>query len=117
MLPQTAGLEQRLIELEAQISRLTVTLLHTSEAGDREPLEQRLAELTDQCAGILKQCAATSERYAQAVGELETRLTGWNEIESRVDPMIEDWFYSQGQREPIGREIQQAVGNLLARHE
>ena len=31
--------------------------------------------------------------------------------------MIEDWFYSQGQREPIGREVQQAVGNLLTRHE
>ena len=44
-------------------------------------------------------------------------IATWNEIESRVDPMIEDWFYSQGQREPIGREVQQAVGNLLTRHE
>ena len=85
MLPQTAGLEQRLSDLEAQISRLTATLLRARETGeDQEPIEQRLAELTDQCTGILKQCAATSERYAQAVGELETRLTGWNEIESRL---------------------------------
>lgn len=102
MLPQTAGLEQRLIELEAQISRLTVTLLHTREAGDREPIEQRLAELTDQCTGILKQCAATSERYAQAVGELETRLTGWNEIEGRLQRDAASRF--QRLEGTIGRE-------------
>jgi multiple sugar transport system substrate-binding protein len=40
-------------------------------------------------------------------------IAAWNEIESRVDPMIEDWFYSQGRREPLSREIQQAVGSLL----
>jgi len=44
-------------------------------------------------------------------------LATWNEIESRVDPMIEDWFYRQGQQEPLGREVQQAVGALLSRHE
>jgi multiple sugar transport system substrate-binding protein len=44
-------------------------------------------------------------------------IATWNEIESRVDPMIEDWFYRQGQPEPLGREVQQAVGALLSRHE
>jgi multiple sugar transport system substrate-binding protein len=44
-------------------------------------------------------------------------IATWNEIESRVDPMIEDWFYRQGQQEPLGREVQQAVGALLSRHE
>jgi hypothetical protein len=94
-------LEQRLIELEAQISRLTVTL-RSRETEDREPLEQRLAELTDQCNGILKQCAATSERYAQAVGELETRLTGWNDVESRLQRDAA-WRFQTLER-TIGRE-------------
>ena len=58
MLPQTGGLEQRLIDLEAQISRLTVTLLHSRETERiANRLERRLAELTDQCTGILKQCS------------------------------------------------------------
>jgi hypothetical protein len=103
VLPQTAGLEQRLIDLEAQISRLTVTLLRSRETEeDREPIERRLAELTDQCTGILKQCSATSERYAQAVGELETRLTGWNDIESRLQRDA-TWRF-QGLERTIGRE-------------
>jgi len=40
-------------------------------------------------------------------------IAAWNEIESRVDPMIEDWFYREGRAEPLGREVQQAVGSLL----
>ena len=40
-------------------------------------------------------------------------IATWNEIESRVDPMIEDWFYREGRAEPLGREVQQAVGSLL----
>jgi len=102
VLPQTAGLEQRLIELEAQISRLTVTLLHARENEDREPLERQLAELTDQCSSVLKQCAATSARYAQAVGELETRLTGWNDVESRLQRDAARRF--QTLEHTIGRE-------------
>ncbi|HEX3645686.1 MAG TPA: anti-sigma factor [Vicinamibacterales bacterium] len=103
MLPQTAGLEQRLVDLEAQISRLTATLLHSHDADDdREPMERRLAELTDQVAVILKQWTATGERYAQAVGELETRLTGWNEIETRLQRDAAGRF--QGLERTIGRE-------------
>jgi Anti-sigma-K factor rskA len=103
VLPQTAGLEQRLVDLEAQISRLTATLLHTRENdAEREPMERRLAELTDQVAGILKQWTATSERYAHAVGELETRLTGWNDIETRLQRDAAGRF--QGLERTIGRE-------------
>ena len=103
MLPQTAGLEQRLVDLEAQISRLTATLLHSRETDDdREPMERRLAELTDQVTVILKQWTATGERYAQAVGELETRLTGWNEIETRLQRDAAGRF--QGLERTIRRE-------------
>jgi len=83
--PQTAGFEQRLADLEAQIERLTLTLVRWRETEEhRQPGERRLAQLTEQCADILKQWSATSERHAHAVGELETRLTGWNDIESRL---------------------------------
>jgi Anti-sigma-K factor rskA, C-terminal len=102
VLPQTGGLEQRLTDLEAQISRLTVTLQHSREPADREPLEQRLAELTEQYTGVLKQCSTTSERYAQAVAELETRLTGWNDIESRLQRDAA-WHFQALER-TIGRE-------------
>jgi len=83
--PQAAGFEQRLADLEAQIDRLTLTLSRWRETEEhRQPSERRLAQLTDQCADLLKQWTATSERHADAVGELETRLTGWNDIESRL---------------------------------
>jgi len=83
--PQAAGFEQRLADLEAQIDRLTLTLSRWRETEEhRQPSERRLAQLTDQCADLLKQWTATSERHADAVGELETRLTGWNDIENRL---------------------------------
>jgi hypothetical protein len=83
--PQAAGLDQRLGELESQIERLTHALVRWREAEEhRQPADRRLALLTEQCAEILKQWTVTSERHAQAVGELESRLTGWSEIEERL---------------------------------
>jgi hypothetical protein len=103
VLSQSAGLEQRLADLEAQIDRLNVTLLRWRETEDqREPVEHQLAQLTDQCSGILKQWTATSERHAQAVGELETRLTGWNDIETRLQRDA-TWRF-QGLERAIERE-------------
>jgi anti-sigma-K factor RskA len=82
---QAPGFDQRLSDLEAHIDRLTHSLEHWRETQDQvEPMERRLAQLTDQCAAILKQWTATGERHAHAVGELETRLTGWNDIEARL---------------------------------
>ena len=85
MEPHAQGFEQRLNELEAQIDRLNVALHHWRDSQDHlQPMEQRLAQLTDQCADVLKQWTATGERHAHAVGELETRLTGWNDVETRL---------------------------------
>src|SRR6476646_2732606 len=68
--PQAAGLEQRLGDLEAQIERLTLALARWRESEEhRQPVEHRLAELTDQCADVLRQWTVTSERHAHAVGE------------------------------------------------
>jgi hypothetical protein len=64
VLPQAAGFEQRLADLEAQIERLNVTLERWRETNSRlPPVERRLTELTDQ---------------------LETRLSSWNEMETRL---------------------------------
>lgn len=83
--PPAAGFEQRLGDLEAQIERLTLALVRWRESEEhRQPIERRLAVLTEQCADILKQWTATSERHALAVGELESRLSGWTDIESRL---------------------------------
>jgi hypothetical protein len=83
--PQTVPFEQRLVDLEAQLDRLTQFLLHWRETGDHfQPAEQRLAQLTEQCAVLLKQWTAASERHADLVGQLESRLTGWSEIETRL---------------------------------
>jgi hypothetical protein len=83
--PQTVPFEQRLVDLEAQLDRLTQFLLRWRETGDHfPPAEQRLAQLTEQCATLLQQWTTASERHSNLVGELESKLTGWSEIESRL---------------------------------
>jgi anti-sigma-K factor RskA len=82
---QVPGFEQRLADLEAQIDRLSVTLHHWRETQDHlQPMERRLSHLTEQCAEILEQWTATGARHAHAVGELEARLTGWSDVETRL---------------------------------
>jgi hypothetical protein len=82
---QAPGIDERLGHLEAQIDRLSQALEHWRDAPDHlPPMERRLEQLTDQCADVLKQWAATGERHARAVGELEARLTGWNDVETRL---------------------------------
>ena len=50
----------------------------------RQPSERRLHQLTEQCADVLDQWTATSERHAHAVTELESRLTAWHDMEGRL---------------------------------
>lgn len=64
-----AGLEQRLSSLQAQIDDL-----RQPAADDVSPLERRLATLTDYTDGILKRWAATADRHARAVSQLESHL-------------------------------------------
>lgn len=64
-----AGLEQRLSSLQAQIDDL-----RQAAADDVLPLERRLTTLTDHTDGILKRWAATADRHARAVSQLESHL-------------------------------------------
>lgn len=85
MYQQVPELEQRLSELQAQIDRLSLSLHLWRQTQDHlQPMERRLAQLTDQCAEILDRWTATGERHAQVVTELETRMSGWNEAEARL---------------------------------
>jgi len=61
--------EERLSSLQTQIDQLR----HTS-SGDPPSLERRLAALTDIGAEILRRWAATANRHAAAVAQLETHL-------------------------------------------
>lgn len=77
--------EQRLIDLQAQIDQLSLTLQLWRDTQDHlQPMERRLAQLTDQCADILDRWKETGDRHARAVNQLETRLLGWNEVEARL---------------------------------
>ena len=72
--------------LEAQIDRVTDALLRLRDTDGhlRLEAERRLAKLTDQCADVVKQCTTTSEHHAHVVGELESRLRGWSDLEDRL---------------------------------
>jgi hypothetical protein len=71
--------EQRLSNLQAQMDRLRPT-----PGGEYSPAEQQLAQLTDQCAEIVRRWSVTSERHARAVSRFETHLTEWNEAGARL---------------------------------
>src|SRR5262245_39166940 len=85
MLPHAGSFELRLADLEAQLDRLNSTLQQWGTHGEApHAVEVHLAHLSERCADIVKQWAATSERHAHAVTELETKLNDWNDVAARL---------------------------------
>jgi hypothetical protein len=85
MLPHAGGFEIRLADLEAHLDRLSSTIQRGGSIGEPpQPVEQHLLDLAERCSDILKQWAETSERHALAVGELETKLSNWNDVTARL---------------------------------
>src|SRR5215467_4247808 len=85
MLPQVGSFELRLADLEANLERLNSTLQQWGKTGEpSHPVEHHLALLAERCSDIVRQWSATSERHAQAVGELEAKLNDWNDIAARL---------------------------------
>jgi hypothetical protein len=79
-------LDHTITELQAQIDQLSLALHQWRSTQDHlEPMEQRLAELTERCAEILNRWTVTDARHAQAVGQVEARLGEWNAIEARLE--------------------------------
>ena len=85
MYQEVSEVERRLAELQSQIDRLTMSLHLWREGQDElKPMEQRLSQLTAQCAEIVERWGVTGGRHAQVVSEMEQRLGDWNAAETRV---------------------------------
>jgi hypothetical protein len=85
MLPHAGSFELRLADLEANLERLNSNLQQWGKTGEPpHPVEHHLALLAERCSDIVRQWSATSERHAQAVGELEAKLNDWNDIATRL---------------------------------
>ena len=85
MYQEAPGLDQRLSDLQSQLDRLTVSLQLWREQQDHlRPAEDRLAELTRQCAAIVGQWSNTGERQARAVGQLEEQVVAFTAAEDRL---------------------------------
>jgi hypothetical protein len=79
------SLDQRLADLQSQLDRLTVSLqLWRDRQEHLSPAEERLADLTRQCADIVSQWGTTGQRQARAVGELEERVAALSAAEERL---------------------------------
>jgi Anti-sigma-K factor rskA, C-terminal len=98
--PETSDVELRLSDLQTQIDGLNLALQQWRQVQEHaQPMEQRLAQLTEQCAEILNRWTATDVRHSEAVAELEVRLSDWSAIETRLQ---------QDSRERI-REMEQTI--------
>jgi Anti-sigma-K factor rskA, C-terminal len=83
--PQTSDVELRLSELQTQIDGLNLALQQWRQIQEHaQPTEQRLAQLTVQCAEILNRWTATDERHTDALAAIEARLEDWGAIERRL---------------------------------
>jgi Anti-sigma-K factor rskA, C-terminal len=98
--PQTSDVELRLSELQTEIDGLNLALQQWRQIQEHtQPMEQRLAQLTEQCADILNRWTATDARHSEAVAEIDVRLSDWRAIESRLQ---------QDSRERL-RELEQTI--------
>src|SRR5690606_9980746 len=62
-------------DLQAQIDRLNAALQRWQQAeAELQPMEDRLANLSERGSEILNRLAAADERQARAVSEVEARL-------------------------------------------
>jgi hypothetical protein len=80
-----ADVDVRLSDLQTQIDGLSITLQQWRQIQeDAEPMEQRLAQLTEQCVRIVDRWRLTDERQSEIVANLEERLSEWSALESRL---------------------------------
>jgi hypothetical protein len=77
--------DQRLTDLQSQLDRLAVTLQQWREQQEHlKPAEDRLSELTRQCADIVSQWSTTNQRQERAVEQLEERVSAFSAAEERL---------------------------------
>ena len=86
---QGSDLEQRFARLEEQLERFSLLLQQWQQTQKHlQPMESRLSELIEQSHTVLDRWTATDQRYAHAVGEVESRLNDWTAIETRLEPAV-----------------------------
>jgi Anti-sigma-K factor rskA len=76
--------EEHLSKLQSQLDHLSGSLQHWQQSQEHlQPLEHKLAHLLVQGGEILDRLAATDDRHAQAVSDVESRLHEWVDIDNR----------------------------------
>jgi anti-sigma-K factor RskA len=81
----TSDVDVRLSDLQTQIDSLSLTLQQWRQTqDDSEPVEQRLAQLTEQCARIVDRWRQTDEQHSEIVASLEERISEWGALENRL---------------------------------
>ncbi len=116
---ESSEVEQRLALLQSQLERLS----QKAEVGV-PPIEQRLASMADEYAKHLNRWAATVERHAQVVGQLEDYASQWRESgrqmrENTADQLQElvttiefGWETLKGMQEAPIRELREQAASL-----
>jgi len=81
-----SDVEFRLSELQTQLDRLSLALHQWQQTPEyAQPTEERLSELLERCSETLSRVTAIDERHTQALAKLESRLSDWSFIESRLE--------------------------------
>jgi hypothetical protein len=84
-LPRRDRSEQPPADLQLQFEQVSLALQQLRQTHDRlHDMEERLAGMTTECAGILDRWAKNDERHAAAVVELHGRLSEWNDLERKL---------------------------------
>jgi hypothetical protein len=85
-------LERRLTELQSQINRLSLSLHLWHERQERrQPVEDQITQVADQCSEMVDRWALTTERQAHAIGQLEQRLVDeWRALNQSHDEPLKE---------------------------
>jgi len=59
----------------------------------------------------------TSRVFLESIATMRRtpNIATWNEIESKSDPLVEDWFFDPAPKKPLGQQIIEATQALLAK--
>jgi anti-sigma-K factor RskA len=115
---QASDVELRLSELQTQIDRLSLALHQWHQSPEYAHLiEDRLAQLLERCADTMNRVSAIEERHTKAVATLESRLSDWSFIETRLeqdsDQRIRQFEQIIGQEWETLRKLHEEPANQL----
>jgi Anti-sigma-K factor rskA len=81
-----SDVEYRLSDLQTQLDRLSLVLHQWQQSPEyAHRAEERLSQLLERCAETLSRVTAIDERHTQVIARLESRLSDWSFVESRLE--------------------------------